>query len=703
MKKYLLIILTITLSWACKNQNQQTKKSSQGESFTANVDKNTSKTVDDSRLLGFFDKPRKAIAPRFQLLAAGSTMPKGWILKMMNQDLEKGIVGHLDKLVPYIFKDDLYGSKRRGGREDIPLTGDQVLTGADWEISMLWWNGETIGNWWDGFVRHAFLTQNKAAMQQSHEIAEKLMATQDKDGYIGIYKPNMRYQHEGSNGELWTQTTAFRMLLGYYELTKKPQVLQAVEKAMAVTMKNYNAKTRSPFKLKNAYGGVTHGLMMTDVCETLYRITQNATYRDYAVYLYQEFSRYAINNSFNDLRYPFLMHRDSLFSGHAAHTYEHLRSVLNAYYTTGYAELKTAFDNSLHKLGYCLLPSGGGFGNEWIAKQTAHPEHTSAELCSILHLRNFYNAAAQKTGQVAFADQAEKITFNSIMGFRNREGTAITYGKSDNCYVLDGKEHAHGKVKKDPRFKYSPTHSDPAVCCVPNYTRNFPYYLDNMWMKAKDGVAAVLYGPSLLKTRLNGANIQIEQQTNYPFSDKIVFKVSCEKASRFSLYFRKPQWGKSLVIKTKEADIVEENGYYKVTKTWQKEDEIHLTFEQKLQAVSFDKETYFQRGPLVFAYAIPHKEVKVKTYDLPQFSDYHCLETDNTYQRLQLKGNQSENFGFKYTVPNNPLYADVWYKNNTFLSGKVYNTQNKKWQDIKLVPMGSTILRKVTFSAASKN
>ena len=117
--------------------------------------------------------------------------------------------------------------------------GDLVLTGEPWEQSIMWWNAETTGTWWDGFIRHAFLTQDQEAIQRSHDIIQNLLASQDEDGYIGIYKPNLRYQHDGSNGELWAKTTAFRTMLAYYEFTQDSQVLKAVEDAMNVNMENY--------------------------------------------------------------------------------------------------------------------------------------------------------------------------------------------------------------------------------------------------------------------------------------------------------------------------------------------------------------------------------------------------------------------------------------------------------------------------------
>ena len=192
---------------------------------------------------------------------------------MMEEDLKTGIVGALEELYPGIHKDDLFRTARRGGLEDVPEMGDLVLTGEAWEQSIMWWNAETIGNWWDGFIRHAYLTQDVEAMAQAKAIVENLLASQDTDGYIGIYKPNLRYQHKGSNGELWAQTSSFRSLLGYYEISGEERVLEAVEKAMAVTMKKYGPEGKHPYLQENAIGGVTHGLKITDECETLYRIT----------------------------------------------------------------------------------------------------------------------------------------------------------------------------------------------------------------------------------------------------------------------------------------------------------------------------------------------------------------------------------------------------------------------------------------------
>ena len=674
MKKIVSIIAVLTL-FACKER----KQNSQGENFSNSIDNVAKNIVDDSEQLKFFNNPKQPLQPKFEQFPSGSIYPKGWILSMMQSDLQQGIVGALGELYPGINSDDLYNTARRGGMEDIPEMGDLVLTGAAWEKSIMWWNAETIGNWWDGFIRHAFLTNDTKAIQQSHDVIKNLLASQDDDGYIGIYKPNLRYQHEGSNGELWAQTTAFRTMLAYYEFTQDKSVLDAVEKAMQLTIKNYGKTAKNPFYLKNAFGGVTHGLMLTDVCETLFRITKDEMYQDYATYLYKAFSTYSINRSFNDLRYPYLKEKDSLFEGHGVHTYEHIRTMVNAYYNTGYPELKTAFNNMLTKLESVILPSGAGHADEWLVKKKADPSKTASEYCSMLELRNSYGSLIQKTGDISFADAAEKLTYNAMLGSRNKQGTAITYSKFDNCYLLDGKQHHGDDEKVEPRYKYSPTHSEPAVCCVPNYSRNFPYFLEQMWMKSENGIASVMFGPSKLTTQIEEAEVTIEQITKYPMSDEVTYRFTMEKPKSFSFQIRQPEWSSGLESNIELGDL--KDGFYTISKEWKNGDEITIKFNNEIkQHKALNNEIYLQRGPIVFAYEIPHREETIKTFGFQNFRDYHCFPSNDTYKSLRFMNIAS----FKIDEDKN-------------LKGELYNVSQQKRTNITLTPMGKTVLRRVTF------
>ena len=148
MKRLLQFLpLTLLLLLSC-----QKKENSQGESFLSQVDQVGNSIQDDSKYLTFFRNERTPLNVAFTALPQGSTKPAGWLADMMEEDLKTGVVGALEELYPGIHKDDLFRTARRGGLEDVPEMGDLVLTGEAWEQSIMWWNAETIGNWWDGFI-----------------------------------------------------------------------------------------------------------------------------------------------------------------------------------------------------------------------------------------------------------------------------------------------------------------------------------------------------------------------------------------------------------------------------------------------------------------------------------------------------------------------------------------------------------------------
>lgn len=680
--KPLLIICLIFVLASCTNVIEV---NSQGADFIQNINQSSESIVDDTHLLGFFNDSIQPIKEAFRLFPAGKISPDGWILEMMKEDLHNGIVGHLDKLYPGISNDDLFYTTRRGGLDDVPNMGDLVLTGEPWEKSIMWWNAETTGNWWDGYIRHAFLTGDSVAIRKSNSIITNLLDSQDPDGYIGIYKPNLRYRHEGSNGELWAQTTAFRAMLAYYEFTKNQLVLEAVEKAIHLTMTEYGEDGKSPFQLKNAFGGVTHGLMMTDVCEALHRITGDIDYLKFATHLYKEFSSYNVNRSFNDLRYPQLVLADSLFTGHGAHTYEHIRAMTLAYFNTGYPQLEKAYTNMLEKLNVCVLPSGAGHADEWISGKIANPSNTATEFCAMLELRNSYGSLFQKTGNIHFADAIEKLTFNAMLGSRNDCGTAIAYSKLDNCFSLDGYRHESEESKSEPRYKYSPTHSEPAVCCTPNFGRNLPYYIDQMYLSREDAILVSLYGPSVLATKIGDNSIEIRQDTKYPWSDRVTITVKTEKPINHTILFRKPQWTK--LIEFQGVNDVDFDGeYYAINNTWDSTTSFSLRFVNPVKELeTVQEEFYYQAGPLVYSYDIPHDEETIKAYSNTSFRDYYCTPQNDEYKYLSVvKGAQAEQ------------------TSDTTISLEVINIRDGSKELIELKPMGQSILRRVTFNEYRK-
>ena len=638
----------------------------------------------------------ETVAQTYEWLEFGNIKPRGWILDQMKQDLQHGFLGKLDKLVPeLILEDDIYGKNRLSKSVKSKNLGNDS-DDKEWEVQYLWWNSETQSNWRDGYVRTAILIEDEAFLQEVEEYIERILSYQDKDGYLGIYAPDLRYNFDSENGELWAQATLLRGLLAYYEATQKQRILDAIIKAVQITMETYPPHQSAPFGTDKAFAGVGHGLMFTDVVDRLYQITGNKTYLEYGLWLYENYS--ANDLSEQDIRYQNVVDSTYKLKGHGVHTYEHIRALNTAYYASGNPLLKKALDDYLAKLVNYLTPSGGPVGDEWVAERFADATDTGYEYCSLHELLDSYTHLLQKTGDLEWADKAEWILFNAAQGARHPEESSIAYLKTDNSYSMVGKfrpddVYEEGKVPQ-VRYKYSPTHQDAAVCCNPNAGRIYPYYVKSMWLRDDNGFIAAMYGASVLTTEINGTRVSIEQQTNYPFELNIHFKISIDQPEAFELRFRQPRWAKDQVmpLKVSGAEVSRRDNLWIVNKLWQDGDEISLSFEAEVKLhQDAQQDYYFTYGPLLYALPIEAKREVHKTHPVEGFHDlYYTSEQSFDFHLNKI---EEINFQLQHGINN----KSPWQYPANWLQGTLWDAQKQQIQEVNLWPLGSTILRRATF------
>ncbi|MGE5376244.1 MAG: beta-L-arabinofuranosidase domain-containing protein [Bacteroidota bacterium] len=626
----------------------------------------------------------------YQWLRFGEIKPAGWMRLQMQRDLERGFLGHLDELVPELIqKDQIYGPDRltKAARtKDLGVISKET----EWEVQFLWWNSETQSNWRDGFVRTAILLENPEYFDKARHYIEQILATQDADGYLGIYAPDLRFHFDGENGELWAQASLFRVLLGYYEATGETRVLEAVTRAVQVTMQAYPPGRSHPFTVRNDYAGVCHGLVFTDVLDRLYQLTSQEKYLEYALWLYAEYSE--ANLSAGDVRYIYLADPGYRFLAHGVHTYEHLRSLLTAVYASGNPYLEDALTAYLEKLDLCLTPSGAPIGDEMIAGRTADASETGYEYCSLHELLDSYSHLLQKTGDLKWGDRIEWLLFNAGQGARHPNRSAIAYLKTDNSYSMTGPLRPDDMVdSQNPqtRYKYSPVHQDVAVCCVPNAGRIYPYYVKSMWLRTPNGLLAALYGACELNTQVNGAAVRITEQTNYPFDLVISFSIHVSQPVEFELAFRKPAWADGFQVQTGSA-WCEDGGTIKIHKLWQSGEEIILRFQAEVKTNEFRIDEYFlSYGPLVFALPLKGHVSEGKNYSLEDFHDlYYSMEDASPPELLSTLGKG-------LTLEQRSFNAENPWETAIAL------TQTNS--SIRLLPLGGTILRQTTFRHSQKD
>lgn len=643
-----------------------------------NIRKKTEKTVSVNDPFDFRHYPQQKYSP----VEFGQIKPKGWIADQIKSDLN-GFTGHLDELAPeIILNDDIYGEDRRTNFTE----GTDVSPNA-----LAWWNSESQSNWWDGFIRSAILTEDQNYLYRVEDYVRQKLNTQEEDGYLGIYQEDLRFQKEGENAEFWAQTTLLRGLLAVFHAYDDPEILKAVEDAVQRSMEAYPAENSTPFKKP----GVGHSLVLTDILDRLYQITGKKEYLDYALWLYKNFNQN--RNTPENVLAPDILLENILdpnyrFKGHGVHTYELFRSLVTAYYASGNPILKQAIDAYLKKIDYVTSPSGGPAGDEWIGGRSANPTKVGYEYCSIHELLDSYSFLMQKNGNMALADKMEWLLFNAGQGARLPGGAGIAYCKTDNSYSMTGPLHLNGETQ-ELRYKYSPVHQDVAVCCAPNAGRIYPYYVKSMWLRKEKGLLAALYGPSTLRTSVNGVDVKINQETKYPFENTIRFIIAPEEPVAFELSFRKPGWADKVNIKDVDSSKISLTGnIYTISKTWKKGDKVTVNFEREIEIHKDNRgDQYISYGPLVYALSIPAKQITYKTYDIEGFKD-SFFEPKGFVLNYRITDGTQLNFNSKDFFSSNP-----WKSSS--ITGKFWNPIQNEEQEITLVPMGGTILRQVTFPA----
>jgi uncharacterized protein len=618
-------------------------------------------------------KKINAIPEKQQLLLFGEIKPAGWLKEQIQKDLD-GFVGHLDSLAPeLIIKDDIYGKDRLTKKVKSKDLG-VVAEAGDWQVQFLWWNSETQGNWWDGYTRSAILANDRYHLGRIKQHVSRILAGQDADGYIGIYDKELRYRFDNENGELWAKATLFRGLLAWYEYSKDRAVLTAVEKAVQDVIKHYPINASHPFhSIQPNVGGLSHGLVFTDVLGRLYQLTGKKAYLDYTLFCYKEFSSEVLNE---DGQYYKLMDSTRLLQGHGVHTYEHLRSVAAAYYASGNPALKTALQRYLQKIAQMTVASGGPVGDEWIGGQKADATKRGYEYCSLQELMHSYTDLLVKSGDPAFGNKVERLFFNAGLGARHPTESCMAYLKSDNSYSMTGGLNGDTSIKTQTRYKYSPVHQDAAVCCSPNAGRIIPYYVQSMWLKDQQGLVASLLGPCELNTVWKGKKISIREKTEYPYGYTIVFEIKAEHAP-FQLKIRKPDWATNFNVST---TYKMQGDFIVIQKEWNGKQTVKIDFTPSIQTQhDSNNEVYFTYGPLVLAHSIDGVAKETKTYQLKGFHDLHY-----TPNRLVI---------YRYTNQQ-PVQPD---KNKLLFTTHLLNPTTRQVEQVELEPMNKTILRQVTF------
>lgn len=590
----------------------------------------------------------------------------------MLRDLDAGFAGCLDLLSPHVAR-DLF----RERLDD--ATGHAA-----------WWDAESRGNWLWGYTMLAGLSGASAHRERADALVLDLRRTQDADGYIGIHAAPARFPGgEVENGELWAQSRALLILLAHHELTGDAESLDAAQRAADLTLTKYGPD-RPQYGRRSTTSdrtGQTHGLCHVDALEGLYEAAGDARYRDFARWLLDDFDRWPVPFPNDDLSAANLADPERLLRGHAVHTVEHLRTL-----AFGADADPSRLQEALRKLRASTTPSGAVIGDESLH---GLPYSGAAyEYCTLTELTFSLARLSQHCADPALADWLERVVFNAAQGAREADGRALAYLCADTRFdALATRPDSYSLLTgRHGRFKLSPTHDDIACCCNPNATRLLPHYVAAMWMWCAEpcSLVALAYGPSELRTEVDGRSVVIGQDTAYPFEDAIRFTVEVGEPLQLNLRLRRPGWATTVRVEGRASR--EDGGWIIVGGQWQGSTSFVLRCGAQVLAERYpDGEVAVLRGPLQFVQPIPHRRRVLRALEHPPWRDEELLPADaeDLTARQPLFDCSQRDLGLTLVREPGVDPEDPWHRPPLRLVG----------DGIALVPLGAAPLRRAGFIA----
>ncbi|MFA6562620.1 MAG: beta-L-arabinofuranosidase domain-containing protein [Verrucomicrobiia bacterium] len=531
--------------------------------------------VSDMRALVAGDKGPK-IKPHFLPLPPGAVRPTGW-LNDWARDAAAGITGHLDERAE-VFKHGYkgYGFKALGVKAD----------GTGWPL-------EQCAYWLDGLVRLAYILDDPQLIAKARARLDPVVDGVNRGGESFVYWQPRRIlsvEMDKANGQFnnWAHSHMGRALVAYYQATGERRILDALVKAY----RDYPLPEFSPVFYP------VNGMVNLDAMLDTYMMSGDEKVLANALASIRRPSFQKIVSQWNN---------GDLVHGHTVIFYENIRVPALMYPWTGDRKL---LDATLATIRWSDerhgLPIGLVSGEEYLA---GIGSTRNVETCNVAAGPWTFGSLLRITGERGWADRMERVFFNAGPAPIARDFQTMSYYQSPNRLSLSlpcDRPGCPGNALGDS-YRFTDI-GHPVLCCVGNSSRIVPNYIMGMWMATADrGVAATLYGPCRLRAQVaDGAPVEIESETTYPFEEEIRLTIRPAAKADFPLYLRIPAWCQQPSLKLNGQTVAlrkDNKGFAKLQRRWTSGDRVTLRLPMRVEIVKghetpFPQDKYFTKRSL---------------------------------------------------------------------------------------------------------
>ena len=543
--------------------------------------------------------------------------PAGWLKTLMERQHD-GLTGHPEAL-SYPYNSCLWAGE---------------ISRSDESYGDNWWRYEQTAYYTDGLLRLGYELADEAMTGKAMEGIEYTLAHPDAKGKLG---------NATLEGITWPMSVFFRVMQAKYEHDGDERIPTALEKHYL------------NFTPDDLAGGIVGGrnIMSIEGILWTYGKTGNPQLLQLAEQAWAIQDKFAVDETAILSDEPFYMHSVTFC--------EMLKLPILLYAYTGnqhYLELATTAIRKLQRES--MLPDGVPSSAEFLLGKDIHVSHETCDIVDFSWTLSHYLAI---TGQAEWADMIELAIYNAGLGSITKDFRSLQYFSSVNQFIATGTSNHNIYKHGSTWMAYRPTHE--TECCSGNINRMLPNFVSRMWMTDRDGGAvATLYGPGRGTFATEKGNVTISCLTNYPFDEVLVFEVKADEGASIPLTLRIPAWcqNASLSINGTAAGMALPAGtFVRVASDVKDGDIITLTLPMPVEKKTLTAQgIYFQRGPLLYSYAIPQQMEE----DLTEYANMHGKKPENPDFKCW-NITPTGNFNYAYADDGQELVAESYTYDGT--------------------------------------
>jgi len=632
-----------------------------------------------------------------------STRPKGWLLSQL-KTMRAGTTGHLDEVYDKVKIDNGWLGGKGDGWEETPY-------------------------WLDGALPLAYLLDDKILKNKVLRYVDWTLDNQRPSGYFGPLTPWERETGkkisiaDSDKGEdWWPKMVMLKVLQQYYTATGDRRVVPFMTNYFHYQLAALKA---SPLG-KWSEWATSRGADNVLVAQWLYDITKDESLLTLSAELQTQSYPWSDWFAGRDwvIHAAAQQNGEGWMSRHGVNVAMAIKDPVVQYRRTGDAKylqaLNTGFKDLMELHG---LPHG-----MFSADEDIHGNDPSqgTELCAIVESMFSLEEAVSVTGDIKYMDALERMTFNALPAQTTDDYNNKQYYQVPNQVVIE-KGPYHFSLPMVPGLTNVLGMRSGYTCCLANMHQGWTKFTEHLWYATPDkGVAALHFSPNQLTWKVGKENTEvvIDEITDYPFSDNILFQFTLKKPTAFAMHVRIPSWCVEASLSVNGELLRKDSGgqVVVVSRVWKNADKLTLQLPMKIKTSNWGRNSRsIERGPLVYALKLQeqwqtNKDAREGEYFTVSTKDdwnYGLLDSvifdPATNVRVSNKRPVSDDFIWNLAhspvelktrakkIPDWKILNDVAPQPVTSRDGMYLGKVEKETDEITLVPYGCTKVRIVAF------